>query len=236
MVSLRRLPLLFALCATSALSHADITADLGLTSEFVRDGISQTGGNVTWQAGTTVTHSSGIYAGIWGSGIDHRNNDELHSEWDGYGGFNLPLYRKWSLDSSLTRFTFYGDTERKGDNYNEGALRILWNNNFMAGYRVGKNYYGSDFNLHSLETAYTFQTKTFSIELYGANHRLDGTNEGTNFGGSESADDYWHFRVGVARSYNHWDYRINIERTNLGKDFDGGTVMQFSLHRYFRIW
>lgn len=236
MVSLRHLPLLFAFCATTTFSYADISADIGLTSEFVRDGISQTGGNITWQAGMTATHTSGIYGGVWGSGIDHRNKDDLHSEVDAYGGINFPLYRQWSSDVSLTRFTFHGDADRSGDAYNETAMRLLWRNNFMAGYRVGSDYFGSEFNLHTLETAYTFQTTAFSIELYGANHRLDGTDENTNFGGSVRANDYWHYRVGVARTYNHWDYRLTIERTNLGSKFDGGTSFQFSLHRYFNIW
>lgn len=214
---------------------ADVTADLGVTSEFVRDGISQTSGKAAWQAGMTATHNSGFYAGAWGSNVDHGSADSLHSEWDVFGGANLPLWRAWSVDASLTRFTFHGDAEEKGDAYNETALRLLWDNNLTLGYRAADGYYGSDYNLHTLETAYTFQTGSFSIELYGANHRLDGTDETTNFG-SSTADDYWHFRVGAARTWNHWDYRLTLERTNLGGDFDAGTLIQFSVHRFFRIW
>ena len=214
---------------------ADISADLGLSTEFVRDGISQNGGNITWQAGFAGTHSSGLYAGAWGSGIDHRTRDTLHSEWDLYAGANLPVTGKWSLDASLSRFTFHGDADRRGDAYNETALRLLWSNHVTLGYRVGNGYFGSDYNLHTLETAYTFQSGSFSIEVYGANHRLDGSDETTNFG-SASADDYWHFRVGVARSWNQWDYRLTLDKTNLGGEFDAGTMLHFSAHRYFRLW
>lgn len=223
------------LIAAATVSHADITTDLGVTSEFVRDGISQTGGNAAWQAGLTATHNAGFYGGIWGSNVDHGGDDSIHSEWDLYAGANLPLWRAWSLDASVTRFTFHGDRDRKADAYNESALRLLWDNHLTLGYRAGDGYLGSEYNLHTLEAAYTFQTGSFSIELYAANHRLDGSDETTNFG-SDSADDYWHFRAGAARSWNHWDYRLTVERTNLGADFDAGTIMQFSAHRYFRLW
>ena len=58
---------------------ADVTADLGVTSEFVRDGISQTSGKAAWQAGMTATHNSGFYVGAWGSNVDHGSADSLHS-------------------------------------------------------------------------------------------------------------------------------------------------------------
>ncbi|MEK9712136.1 MAG: TorF family putative porin [Thalassolituus sp.] len=228
------LPVLFC-SLTASVAVADISADVGATTEFVRDGISQSGGKAAWQAGMTATHNSGLYAGIWGSNLDHGGDDHLHSEWDAYAGANFPLWRAWSFDTSITRFTFHGDADLKGDAYNESSIRLLWDNHFTAGYRVGDGYYGSDYNLHTLETAYTFQSGTFSIELYLANHRLDGTDDTTNFG-STNADDYWHFRVGAARTWNHWDYRLTLDRTNLGREFDAGTTFQFSAHRYFRLW
>lgn len=216
-------------------AHAGVTADVGLTSEFVRDGISQTRGKIAWQAGATATHNSGLYLGAWGSNVDHGTDDHLHSEWDAYTGINLPLFRRWSADLSLTRFTFHGDEDLEGTAYTESAVRLLWARNFTAGYRQGYHYMGSDYDLNTTELAYTFQTSAFSIELYVANHALTGSDEDTNFGG-ENTDDYWHFRTSVARTYNHWDYRLSADRTNLGSDFDAGTILQFSLHRYFNIW
>lgn len=217
------------------ISFADVTADLGVTSEFVRDGISQTGGNAAWQAGLTATHNSGFYGGLWGSNVDHGNEDSIYAEWDLYTGVNVPIWRAWSADVSVTRFTFHGDRERKADAYNETSLRLLWDNHLTIGYRAGDDYLGSNFTLHTLEAAYTFQTGSFSVEIYGANHRLDGSNDKTNFG-SNSANDYWHFRAGVARSWNNWDYRLSADRTNLGSKFDAGTILQFSAHRYFRLF
>ncbi|WP_300428664.1 TorF family putative porin [Thalassolituus sp.] len=225
------LPALFS--ATTAI--AGVTADIGATSEFVRDGISQTRGKAAWQAGITATHNSGLYLGTWGSNVDHNKDDSIHSEWDVYGGVNLPLFRRWSADLSLTRFTFHGDAELDYSAYNEAAVRLLWARNFTAGFRKADGYMGTEYDLNTTELAWTFQTSSFSIELYTANHQLSGSDEDTNFGG-ENTDDYWHFRTSVARSYNHWDYRLSVDRTNLGSEFDAGTIMQFSVHRYFNLW
>ena len=225
--------LLSSLFSVSA--SAGISADAGITSEYVRDGISQTGGNLAWQAGLTGTHHTGFYAGVWGSNVDHGSEDSLYSEWDMYGGFNFPIWRKWSGDASVTRFTFQGDADLSGTAYNESTVRLLWNRHLMLGYRSSDNYFGSDSGQNIYEVSYTFQPNNFSIELYTARHNLTNVSEDINFG-SSSADDYWHFRVGVARTWNKWDYRLTLDRTNLGSEFDAATAFQFSVHRYFTVW
>lgn len=228
------LPCLFT-ALFSMTAHAGITADAGITSEFVRDGISQTGGNLAWQAGLTATHPLGIYGGLWGSNVNHGSDDSLHSEWDFYGGMNFPIWRRWSGDASITRFTFQGDGELDGTAYTETAARLLWKRNLMLGYRYTDSYFGSNSGQNVYEVSYTFQPNNFSIELHTAWHKLTDANEDMNFGG-ENTDDYWHFRVGVARTWNHWDYRLTLDRTNLGYDYDAATSFQFSVHRFFTVW
>ncbi|MDF1762857.1 MAG: TorF family putative porin [Oleibacter sp.] len=228
---------IFACCTLtfSLSSQAGITADAGVTSEFVRDGISQTRGKPAWQLGLLGTHSSGLYGGLWSSNVDRGKEDSVFAEVDAYAGFSLPIYGNWAVDTSLNRYTFHGDTDVDGEAYNEAVVRLLYNQGWMFGYRFGDNYFGSDKKFNSREIAYTFNLSEFSIEIYTANHRLQEPDAITNFG-SANADDYWHFRVGVARTFNHWDYRLTAERTNLGSDYDAGTILQFSLHRYFNIW
>ncbi len=228
------LPCLF-LTLFSLSAAAGISVDGGITSEYVRDGISQTGGNLAWQAGITGTHSTGLYAGAWGSNVDHGGDDSLHSEWDMYGGFNFPIWRNWSGDASVTRFTFHGDGDLSGTAYNETATRLLWNRHLMLGYRYSDSYFGSESGQNIYELSYTFQPNNFSIELYTGWHQLTAVSEDINFGG-DNTDDYWHFRVAVARTWNHWDYRLTLDRTNLGYEYDAATAFQFSVHRYFTVW
>ena len=223
-----------ALAISATSTHAEINADLGLSSEYVRDGISQSGCNVAIQAGATATSNTGFYGGIWGSQVD-RNGDKVQAEFDAFGGVYVPLSERFAVDLGATRYTFHGDMDRDGDNYNEAFARILFNDALTLGTRYSDAYMGSNYAHRSLELGYTMTRGTFSIELFTAQHRYLEIDENVNYG-AEHQDDYWQFRVGVGRTYNKWDYRFVLDRTNLGSDYDAGTTIQFSVHRYFNIW
>jgi uncharacterized protein (TIGR02001 family) len=222
------------LTMTAASTHAEINADLGLTSEYVRDGISQSSGNTAIQAGATATSNTGFYGGIWGSQVD-RDNDNVEAEFDAFGGLYMPLSGRFAVDLGATRYTFHGDMNRDGDHYNEAFARILFKDALTLGTRYSDAYMGSDYAHRSLELGYTITRGTFSIELFTAQHRYLEIDDDVNYG-SKHQDDYWQFRVGVGRTYNKWDYRFALDRTNLGREYDAGTSIQLSLHRYFNIW
>ncbi|MBU2038007.1 MAG: TorF family putative porin [Gammaproteobacteria bacterium] len=220
------------LAATTA--HAELKANLGLTSEYVRDGVSQTGGNAALQGGLTFRHDSGFYTGLWSSGLD-RKGDHATYEHDAFAGLYLPLSDGIAMDISATRYTFAGDASIQDQAYSEGTLRLLVDDALTLGWRHSDSYLDSGFAKRSLELGYTIQTDSFSIEFFTAQHRYLEINDDFNFGGGHS-DDYWQFRVGVERSYGPYDYRLSIDRTNLSSDYDAGTTLQFSVHRYFNFW
>jgi len=68
-----------------------LTANVGLTSEYVYRGITQTARNPAIQGGADFTHSSGLYLGTWGSNIswysDAVPGSSVSMEWDLYGGY-----------------------------------------------------------------------------------------------------------------------------------------------------
>lgn len=221
----------FAL-ALSAASHADFNADIGIGSEYLKDGISQSRGQVVGQAGLTYHNDLGLYGGVWGSNIDQRNNS-AHSELSGFAGWYLPLTSGLALDAGLTHYRYQGDAALSDNAYDEGFAKILIDDAWMLGWRHAEDYLGSEKARRSLETAYTLQTETFSIEFYLAQNRYLEIDADTNYGNNR--DDYWHVRFGLERSYNNWDYRLKLERTNLGSRFDAGTAITFSMHRYFNF-
>lgn len=65
--------------------------NLGLTSNYIFRGISQTGGKPAVQGGFDYGHESGLYAGTWLSNISWLEDFGTYSrsslEWDFYGGF-----------------------------------------------------------------------------------------------------------------------------------------------------
>ncbi len=75
------------------------TGNVGLFSQYVFRGISQTNEKPAVQGGFDLAHKSGFYAGTWASNIswisDAEKNASASLEWDFYGGY------KWSLPSDF---------------------------------------------------------------------------------------------------------------------------------------
>jgi uncharacterized protein (TIGR02001 family) len=72
-----------------------VTANVGLFSEYIFRGISQTGGKPAVQGGFDYAHASGFYAGTWASNISWLEDFGAYSrsslEWDFYAGFKAPI-------------------------------------------------------------------------------------------------------------------------------------------------
>ncbi|MFP5418128.1 MAG: TorF family putative porin [Gammaproteobacteria bacterium] len=79
-----------AVVAADASPHS-LTANVGLTSNYIFRGISQTGGDPAIQGGLDYSHSSGVYVGTWASNVgwleDYQGYTSGNVEIDVYGGF-----------------------------------------------------------------------------------------------------------------------------------------------------
>jgi uncharacterized protein (TIGR02001 family) len=68
-----------------------LTANVGIFSQYIFRGISQTAGKPALQGGFDYAHASGFYAGTWASNISWLEDFGLYSrsslEWDFYGGY-----------------------------------------------------------------------------------------------------------------------------------------------------
>jgi uncharacterized protein (TIGR02001 family) len=67
------------------------TANVGIFSEYLFRGVSQTAGKAAIQGGFDLAHSGGFYAGTWASNISWLQDFGAYTkssvEWDFYGGF-----------------------------------------------------------------------------------------------------------------------------------------------------
>lgn len=80
-----------ALVVAAEESPHTLSANVGMTSNYVFRGISQTGGDAAIQGGLDYSHSSGFYLGTWGSNVgwieDYQGYASGNVEIDVYGGF-----------------------------------------------------------------------------------------------------------------------------------------------------
>jgi uncharacterized protein (TIGR02001 family) len=91
-----------------------LTANIGLFSQYIFRGISQTAGKPAVQGGFDYAHSSGFYLGTWGSNISWLEDFGLYNrsslEWDFYGGYkaNFPGSEDWNYDVGTLYYYYPG--------------------------------------------------------------------------------------------------------------------------------
>src|SRR6056297_1493623 len=61
------------------------SASVAFSSEYIWRGVSQTDGDPAISGSLDYSHSSGFYAGVWGSNVDY--GDDASAEFDAYLGY-----------------------------------------------------------------------------------------------------------------------------------------------------
>ena len=91
-----------------------LTANVGLFSQYIFRGISQTAGQPALQGGFDYAHSSGFYLGTWASNASWLEDFGVYNrsslEWDFYGGFKstFPGSEDWTYDVGLLYYYYPG--------------------------------------------------------------------------------------------------------------------------------
>ena len=88
------------------------TGNVGLYSQYVFRGISQTNEKPAIQGGFDVGHKSGFYVGTWASNIswvsDGNSDVSASLEWDFYGGYKWALPADFTLDLGVLYYYYPG--------------------------------------------------------------------------------------------------------------------------------
>jgi uncharacterized protein (TIGR02001 family) len=217
-----------------AVSQADMSLDLGFASEYVRSGIKQSNAKPVLQFGGLYSSQTGLYGGMWMSGIERGSPDSTRFELDGFAGWYLPLTTFMAVDLGYTRATFLGDAKTSKQAYGEGFFNLLINDATTVGYRLSDDYLGTGEALQTWELAHTVNNNDFGFEFSARQYRYLKVSEEVNWG-SKNRDNYFHFRAGVARSYNEHNLSLAIEKTNLSSQFDASTQIVFTYARNFEF-
>jgi uncharacterized protein (TIGR02001 family) len=69
-------------------SSFSVTTNIGFASDYYARGVSQSWHKPAVQGGFDVAHSSGFYAGVWGSNITPNTYPDANAEIDAYAGYN----------------------------------------------------------------------------------------------------------------------------------------------------
>lgn len=102
----------FAEDAAPAPEAKPFTANVGIVSDYVFRGISQTQHKPAIQGGFDYAHSSGLYVGTWASNVNWvsatGNKLDNSMEWDIYGGFKGAFADDFSYDVGVLEYYYPG--------------------------------------------------------------------------------------------------------------------------------
>lgn len=91
------------------------TANIAVVSDYYFRGISQSWHKPTAQGGMDITHSSGFYAGVWGSGVTPNTYPDANTEIDVYAGYNgtIPVVEKLGYTVGIYGYMYPGGSWKK---------------------------------------------------------------------------------------------------------------------------
>ncbi len=103
-----------AMAEDAPASPHTFTANVGLTTDYIFRGISQTAHNPAIQGGLDYAHASGFYAGVWGSNVSWIADSgavatgSVTMELDTYLGFRNTFADDFSYDVGFVRYNYLG--------------------------------------------------------------------------------------------------------------------------------
>ncbi|MGB5143623.1 MAG: TorF family putative porin [Shewanella indica] len=102
--------------------QATVSGNIGVASNYLWRGVTQTNDSVAVQGGIDYSHDSGFYLGTWASNVDF--GDDTSYELDFYGGYSGSIGEDFGYDIG---YLYYGYPDAKGDiDFGELALTLSW--------------------------------------------------------------------------------------------------------------
>jgi uncharacterized protein (TIGR02001 family) len=204
-----------AAAAAAPASPHTVTYNVGLFSQYIWRGMTQTDESLALQGGVDYAHSSGLYAGAWASNVswttDQGYMDSGSLELDLYGGYaNTFGQSDFGYNVGVLQYLYPGDNARHMAETDAtelyGALTWKWAN-------VKASYVASDEAWGFADARGTWYTEAnadipvgdsgFTINLHAGRFMFDGSVGGF----SKHHYNYNDWKVGVTKA---WDNGIKV--------------------------
>lgn len=195
------------LCAVllSPTAGAQIEIHAVAASNYVVQGISQTRGDPSLQAGLNYGHPSGFYAGLWIAENKLFMPEETVREVDYYLGWRIPTGSGGNWTATLSHYSYPDQPHYFDYQYNELAVTWQTGSGFSATLGINDNFYGWERNSRFAEVAYEFAASEKLLFNTGLGYHDTGDIFGRDYR-------YWH--VGVARVLDHFTIDLSLVGTD----------------------
>jgi uncharacterized protein (TIGR02001 family) len=163
-------------------SNWAFTSNVGFVSDYYFRGVSQSWHRPAIQGGFDVTHSSGFYAGVWGSTISPNTYPDASLEIDYYAGYNGTFGDSEALKDFGWTVGGYGYTYPNGD----------WDKYVIAGVNQGTK---GDFDTFEVNAGLSW--KWLSGKVSYTLTDWFGAEESTGFKDDSKGTTYWELNANV---------------------------------------
>lgn len=181
---------------------AGLEYNIGVVSDYVWRGVSQTDNHAAVQGGVDAKHESGLYAGAWASTVDF---DDVDVELDLYAGFALKTRGGWGWDIGVIGYRY--DESRY--NFEEAYVGLTY------AYLSGKIWHDWDNDDTYTEGNAEFDMGSgfYTILHGGFYHR-------------QRQEDYSDYAIALGRKFSDFDARVTLSNTDLDEsDRDDGRAI-----------
>lgn len=190
---------------------AEVTGNIGATSDYRFRGVSQSAGNAAIQGGVDYSHDNGFFAGAWASSIDFdekgaAKEDRVNAnvELDLYFGYAGAISDSVEYDVTFYRYTYPGDDVSQ--DYNEISIGLYVADIHLA-YWYANDYGNSGDDLSYTEANYSYAlSDDWSLDFHA----------GYNFGEAVEDYEYVDYSIGLSTSISD----IDVSIAWLGSDMD----------------
>ncbi len=124
---------------SSAASAFELGVTLGGVTDYVWRGVSQTDENPAVQGGVTVSHTSGLSAGLWASNVDFNDGGEADYELDATLAYTHP-FAGADVTLSGIYYAYPGADDNLNYDFWEAGLTYARNVNEMVDVTAAVNY------------------------------------------------------------------------------------------------
>jgi len=218
---------LLAMAGGAGTAQADWSATLTGASDYLFNGVTQTGHQPAVQGSLDWSGDAGLYAGLWASNVDF--GDDTEAEVDGYLGYRFEFRPGYSVDAGLAFYTYHGGRDSSDADYPEAYLKLG-----IAGFNLNA-WYAHDYSGLDVGHVVVMLQKDFEINDRWtiATQLSRSTSLDTDrFAWDGDRDHYLHWQIMNRTSYAGFDLALGLSGTTLS-DEAGDTAVLFTIGRTF---
>lgn len=202
--------LTLAAALISPMVSAEVSGEIGVTSDYRFRGVSQTAGDFAVQGSIDYSADNGFFVGAWASNVDDESYD-ADVEIDLYAGYwgAFGEDEEFEYDVTLTYYTYPGQDE--SSKYLEANVGF-----YFAGFHLAQwytnDYANADVDLHYTELNYSYEfVENWSIDAHVGYSYGDGAD-------LDWGEDYMDYSIGVSTELAGVGLSLAWLDTNLSDD------------------